>query len=62
MNSCFIIDRFAGKEARPKDANCKQQHKDCDHRQGNGVRIKRLAIAEKGQIKAEEANGCGENN
>ncbi len=57
----FIIDCFAGKEACSKDPQGKQQHKDCKHSQSNGMRIKGLAVAEKGQVKAEQADRCGEN-
>jgi hypothetical protein len=55
IEGCFIIDCFAGKEACSKYPQGKQQHKDCDHSQGNGMRIKGLAVAEKGQVKAEQA-------
>ena len=55
IEGCFIIDCFAGKEARSQYPQGKQEHEDCDHSQGNGMRIKGLAVAEKGQVKAEQA-------
>ena len=56
----FIIDCFAGKEACSKYPQSKQQHKDCEQSQANGMRIKGLTVAEEGQVKAEHAQRCGE--